>query len=53
MRGPHWSLPFHISTNTSNISIEAVLGKQEDHKPYAIYYINKNPTLAEFNYTVT
>jgi hypothetical protein len=29
------------------------LGQEENHHPYAIYFISKNMTLAELNYTVT
>jgi hypothetical protein len=30
LRGPNWSLPFHISTNASNTTLRAVLGQQEN-----------------------
>ena len=53
LHGPDWKLPFHISFDASNIAIGAVLGQEEDRKPYAIYYISKNLTPAELNYTVT
>ena len=52
LRGPNWKLPFHISTDASDTALGAVLG-QEDIVPYAIYYINKNLTPTELNYTVT
>jgi hypothetical protein len=52
LRGPNWDLPFHISLDASDIAIGAVLGKQEDKEPYAIYYISKNMAPAELNYTV-
>jgi len=52
-RGPNWDFPFQISSDASDIAIGAVLGHEEDKKPYAIYYINKNLSLAELNYTVT
>jgi hypothetical protein len=29
------------------------LGQEEDHLPYAIYFISKNMTPVELNYTVT
>ena len=35
------------------IAIGAVLAQEEDKKPYAIYYISKNLSPAELNYTVT
>ena len=33
--------------------VGVVLGQPEDKKPYAIYYIRKNLTPVELNYTVT
>ena len=42
LRGPNWDFPFQISYDASDITIGAVLGKEEDKKPYEIYYINKN-----------
>lgn len=36
LRGPDSKLPFHISTNTSHTIVGAVLGQQEDKKPYVI-----------------
>ena len=51
LRGPNWKLPFHISTDASDTALGAVLG-QKDLIPYAIYYISKNLTPAELNYTV-
>eukprot|EP00253_Pinus_taeda_P024159 PITA_24159 len=53
LRGPNWNLPFQISSNASDTTIGAVLGQEEDKKPYAIYYISKNLSSAELNYTVT
>jgi hypothetical protein len=53
MRGPKWKLPFHISSDVSDVSIGDVLGQEEDMKPYAIYLISKNLTPAELNYTIT
>jgi hypothetical protein len=44
LRGPDWSLSFHISTDASNIAIGFVLGKQEGMDTYTIYYVNKNLT---------
>jgi sulfur carrier protein ThiS len=52
LRGPDWSLPFHISTDASNTSIEDILGKLKGNDPYVIYYINKNFSPSELNYTV-
>ena len=53
LRGPDWSLPFHISTNASDTTIGGVLGQNEGQAPYAIYFISKNLTPAELNYTIT
>ena len=53
LRGPNWDLPFQISSDASEITIGAILSQEEDKKPYAIYYINKNLTPAKLNYTVT
>jgi len=53
LRGPDWTLPFHISSDVSDTAIGAVLGQEEDHLPYAIYFISKNMTPTELNYTVT
>eukprot|EP00253_Pinus_taeda_P022646 PITA_22646 len=51
----HFPLPFidQISSDASDTAIGAVLGQEEDRKPYAIYYISKNLSPAELNYTVT
>jgi len=46
-------LPFQISSDSLDTAIGAVLGQEEDKKPYAIYYISKNLSPAELNYTVT
>ena len=53
LKGPNWSLPFHISTNASSTAIGASLGQKEDSFNYAIYFISKNLTPTELNYTVT
>jgi len=45
--------PFHISFDASNTAIGVVLGQEENNLPYAIYFISKNMTPAELNYTVT
>ena len=43
----------HISTDASDIAIGAALGQKEKLMTYAIYFISKNLTLVELNYTVT
>jgi hypothetical protein len=53
LRGPNWTFPFHISTDASETTIGAVLGQKENQQHYAIYFVSKNLTPAEFNYTVT
>ena len=53
LRGPNWDLPFQILSDASDTAIGVVLGQEEDKKPYAIYYISKNLSPAELNYTVT
>ena len=53
LRGPNWNFPFQISSDASDTTIGAILGQEEDKKPYAIYYISKNLSPAELNYTVT
>eukprot|EP00253_Pinus_taeda_P033158 PITA_33158 len=52
LRGPNWNLPFQISSDASDTAIGAVLGQEEDKKPYAIYYISKNLSSIELNYTI-
>ena len=53
LRGPNWALLLHISFDASDTTIGGVLGQQEGHIPYAIYYVSKNLALAELNYTIT
>eukprot|EP00253_Pinus_taeda_P031166 PITA_31166 len=53
LRGPNWDLPFQIPSDASDTAIGAVLGHEEDKKPYAIYYIRKNLSPAELYYTIT
>ena len=53
LRGPNQSLLFHISSDASDLAIGAALGQEENKKSYAIYYISKNLSSAELNYTVT
>ena len=52
LRGPNWSLTFIISTYSSNTTIGGYLGQQEGQKPYVIYFISKDMTSTELNYTV-
>ncbi|XP_057826901.1 uncharacterized protein LOC131038479 [Cryptomeria japonica] len=51
LKGPNWSLSFHIHTDASDFSIGAVLGQKQGVLENAIYYINKNLQGHELNYT--
>ena len=53
LKGPNWDLPFQISLDASDTAIGVVLRQEEDKKPHAIYYISKNLSPAELNYTIT
>eukprot|EP00253_Pinus_taeda_P002647 PITA_02647 len=53
LRGPNWALPFHIHIDASNRAIGVALGQVEEKLPYAIYFVRKNLSKAEMNYTVT
>ena len=53
LRGPNWSLPFHIHTDAFDTTLGGVLGQKENQSYCAIYFISKNLTLAKLNYTVT
>ena len=46
LRGPNWTLPFHISTYASDSALGVVLGQKEGQQHYAIYFISKNLTPA-------
>jgi hypothetical protein len=52
LRGPNWSLPFHICIDASDTSLGEVLGQRENQIPYAIYFVSKNLSLEEVNYTI-
>jgi hypothetical protein len=53
LRGTNWTLPFHISSDALDSYIGVVLGQKENLLTYAIYFIRKDLTLTELNYTVT
>ena len=53
LRGPDWSLPFHIYSDASDTAIVGVLIQKAGQAPYAIYFISKNLTPSELNYTIT
>jgi len=52
LRGPDWSLPFHISTDAYDTTMGEVLGQKENLLTYVIYFINKNLSPIELNYTM-
>ena len=41
-----------MSTDASDMAIRGVLGKKEGQESYAIYFVSKNLTPAELNYTI-
>lgn len=53
LRGPNWSLPFHISMDASDSALGAILGQKENQVHCAIYFISKNLTPTKLNYIVT
>jgi hypothetical protein len=53
LRGTNWTLPFHISVDASDTAIKGVLGQKEDQQSYAIYFLSKNLSPTELNYTIT
>jgi hypothetical protein len=53
LRGPNWSLPFHICTDASDTALGVVLGQRKGNIPYAIYFVSKNLSPVESNYTIT
>jgi hypothetical protein len=52
LRGPNWTLPFHISIDSSETTIGGVLGKKEDQQSYENYFVSKKLSPAELNYTI-
>jgi hypothetical protein len=53
LREPNWSIPFHICTDASDTSLGSVLGQRENQMPYSIYFVSKNISPTQVNYTVT
>ena len=51
VRAPNWQPPFEMMCDATDFSIEAVLGKREDGKPYVVYYESKTLNDAQRNYT--
>jgi len=53
LRGPNWALPFHIHIDASKKAKGVALGQVEEKLLYAIYFVSKNLSKVELNYTVT
>jgi hypothetical protein len=53
LRGINWSLPFHIFIDASDTALGAMLGQRENQLLYAIYFVSKNLSPTEVNYTIT
>jgi hypothetical protein len=53
LRGPNWPLPFHICIDSSDTALGAVLRQREGKIYYDIYFVSKNLSPIEANYTVT
>lgn len=49
LRGPNWSLPFHISIDSLDFAI-GVLGQKDGSLNYEIYFTSKNMIPTEMNY---
>ena len=52
LKGPDWSIPFHIHTNASDYVVGAILGQKPTNLENAIYYISRTLHGPELNYTV-
>ena len=52
LRCPNWALPFHIHIDASDKFMGDDLGQIDDKLPYSIYFISKNISKGELNYTV-
>ncbi|XP_070052162.1 uncharacterized protein [Nicotiana tomentosiformis] len=50
---PHWSLPFELMCDASDVAVGAVFGKCINTFFHPVYYANKTMNDAEVNYTVT
>ena len=53
LRGPNWTLPFHIHNDAFDKAVGEILGKLEDKIPYVINFNSKNLSKAKLNYIVT
>ena len=40
LRGPNWSLPFHISIDALDTALGVVLGQKDNQITHAIYFIS-------------
>ncbi|KAL3693085.1 hypothetical protein R1sor_006736 [Riccia sorocarpa] len=54
MQAPDWSIPFHVSVDTSATATGSVLSQlDKDNKDHPIYYASRQLTKAERNYGAT
>lgn len=53
LRDSNWALPFHIDVDAYHKAIGEALGQIDYKLSYAIYFISKNLSKVELNYTVT
>ena len=51
LRGPNWSIPFHMSIDASNTTLGIVLWKKDNQTYYANYFVSKNLRPTKLNYT--
>lgn len=53
LKGPDWSIPFHLHTDASDYVVGVVLGQKHTNIENVIYYISKSLHGPELNYIVT
>ena len=53
LKGPDWSIPFHIHTDASDYVVGVVLEQNRANLENAIYYIIKSLYGPKLNYTIT
>ena len=53
LKGPDWSIPFHIHIDAYDYAVGAILGKKIANLENSIYYISKSFHGPELNYIVT
>ena len=52
LKGPDWSIPFHIHIDASDYVVGGVLGQKPINIENAIYYISKSLHGPKLNYTI-